>query len=467
VLTAVRLRSSGTALSCAFFAAILAVAGLAPQTLWLLTALVAVLGLAFLAWRHLIGFSVAWLVLAGLSLEMALNDLIAPAAYSPTIAVVKGAQLGLAGLCILRYGPRLDAFNPAWAYLAIFAIGLLHGLHPGLSTADSLRSLAGSIAPFAFYFSRRSRDWGLAMIRAARWIPLLSVAGGAALDVAGLRSLFVDSGGARLVGLGHPAFLAGVCLTAVYACLIRVYRGGGRADLVLLGVNMLILVLTGARAPLAYGVAVTTVTLAFIPIPGMAAGHRWLLLLGAATLLPALALLDPAVSNIRLFNLLATDTTDLSGRNLLWPSFEAAADQSYWLGWGLGAGNFIIPSDSEVAQLLQTWAAHNEYLRIAVEGGQLGRGLLVAAFTLWAICHTRRLPRAERQIMRLVFIAFAAHAFTDNVLISTPASVLFSFVAAVFASGAPAAATAPKHGNRVKQGHSAAAPALQPRRAPR
>jgi hypothetical protein len=40
--------------------------------------------------------------------------------------------------------------------------------------------------------------------------------------------------------------------------------------------------------------------------------------------------------------------------------------------------------------------------------------------------------------MRLVFIAFAAHAVTDNVLISTPASVLFSFIAAVFASEAPA-----------------------------
>jgi hypothetical protein len=33
-----------------------------------------------------------------------------------------------------------------------------------------------------------------------------------------------------------------------------------------------------------------------------------------------------------------------------------------------------------------------------------------------------------------VFLAFAAHAITDNVLISTPACVLFTFAAAVFAS---------------------------------
>jgi len=424
------------------FAAMLAVAGLAPNALLPLLGAAAALGLAFLAWRHLIGFSVAWLLLAGTSLEMTLHDLIDPAAYGATIAAVKAAQLGLAALCAVRYGPRLDAFNPAWAYLAIFAIGLLHGLHPGLSVADSLRSLAGSVAPFAFCLSRPPRDWAGAMVRATRWIPLLSVVGGATLDIAGLRPLFVDSGGVRLVGLGHPAFLAGVCLAAVYACLIRLYRGGGRADLTLLGVNFVILVLTGARAPLAYGVAVMTLALAFIPAPCLPARRRWLLLLGAASLLPALALLDPALSDIRLFNLLATDSTHLSGRDLLWPPFEQAADQSYWFGWGLGAGNFIIPPDGQVAQLLQTWAAHNEYLRMEVEGGQIGRALLVATFGLWAVRRTRCLPRAERHIMRLVFIAFAAHALTDNVLISTPASVLFSFVAAVFAGETSESATA-------------------------
>jgi len=44
--------------------------------------------------------------------------------------------------------------------------------------------------------------------------------------------------------------------------------------------------------------------------------------------------------------------------------------------------------------------------------------------------------------MRLVFIAFAAHAATDNVLISTPASVLFTFVAAVFSGSSPGNITA-------------------------
>jgi len=36
-------------------------------------------------------------------------------------------------------------------------------------------------------------------------------------------------------------------------------------------------------------------------------------------------------------------------------------------------------------------------------------------------------------VTRLIFLTFAAHAFTDNVLISTPACVFFALLAAVFA----------------------------------
>ncbi len=41
--------------------------------------------------------------------------------------------------------------------------------------------------------------------------------------------------------------------------------------------------------------------------------------------------------------------------------------------------------------------------------------------------------------MRLVFVTFAAHATTDNVLISTPACVFFAFIAAIYAEADDAA----------------------------
>jgi hypothetical protein len=387
---------------------------------WAPLAIAAAAGIAVLAFRHTVVFCAAWLLIAGSTLEMTLGDLLGPAMFQPVIAAVKAAELGLALLCIVRYGPRLDVFNPGLAFLAMFVVGLAHGLHPDLTQADSLRSLVGSAAPFAFAFSRLSRDWGKVVIRMTAWIPLLTVIAGALLALAGVRPLFVDSGGERLAALGHPAFLAGFCLAAIYACLIELYREGRSSWLGLLAVNFLIMVLTGARAPLAYAVAVTCLTLAFLRSPALSRRRRMLPLLVAACLVPLLVMLASDLSEVRLFNVMSTQAGNLSGRDLLWPPFEHA----------------IIPETSELAQLIQTRAAHNEYLRMLVEGGQLGRGLLIVLFVLWVMQHTRRLCHTDKVIMRLVFLAFAAHAYTDNVLIATTGCVFFAFATAVFARGA-------------------------------
>ncbi|MEO8714435.1 MAG: O-antigen ligase family protein [Acetobacteraceae bacterium] len=417
-----------------------ACAALAPAMYWILLEAAGGLGAAALIWRHTAAASAVWLIVTACTLEMTLQDLIGPAAFAATIALVKAGGVALAIVCMLRYGPRLDVFNPAWAFVAMFIAGLAHGLHPGLSTSDSLRSLIGSAAPYAFGFSRLSRGWARAVIRAAQWAPMVSVAGGAVLAMTGLRALFVDSGGLRLEALGHPAFLAGAALAAVYASLIELYRDGRRRDLALLGVNLLILLLTGARAPLMYGAAVVLLTLAFVPAPAMPGRRRGLLLLLVALALPVLFLAAESLSGLRVFSLLLSDASDLSGREELWPYFEQAAARSPWFGWGVGAGNTVVPQTSDVVLQMHTWAAHNEWLRMLVEGGQIGRAALVGMFVLWCLDHTRRLIRAERAIMRLVFIAFACHAFTDNVLISTSACVLFAFCAAVFARGALEAA---------------------------
>jgi hypothetical protein len=43
------------------------------------------------------------------------------------------------------------------------------------------------------------------------------------------------------------------------------------------------------------------------------------------------------------------------------------------------------------------------------------------------------LCRTDKVIIRLGFVAFAAHAYTDNVLIATTACVFFTFATGVFA----------------------------------
>jgi O-antigen ligase len=429
-------------------ASLLLAAGLAcglasPPLFWMALSGAGAAGVAFLAFRHPTAFCIAWLLLTGMSLEMTLHDLAGEAWYQATIAAVKTAGIGLAAVCALRFGPRLPLLNPVWAYAAMLCVGFAHGLYPGLTAADSVRSLIGSVAPFAFCFCRLPRPWPGAVIRAAQWCPAAAVAACLPLAAAGVRPLFVDSGGMRLAGLGHPAFLAGVCLPAIYACLIQLYRQGRRGNLCLLAANFLILALTGARAPMACAVAVTGTSLLTIRSPAFRPRCRLLLLLAAGCAVPVLALFAADLADVRLFNVVANEAGNLSGRGLLWPAFEAAAGTSPWFGWGIGAGNAVIPPDGLVARTLHTWAAHNEYLRMEVEGGEVGRALLGVLFAAWVMTGTRGLPAAERRIMRLAFLAFACHAATDNVLISTPACVLVAFATAVFARGKEARGAAP------------------------
>jgi O-antigen ligase len=414
--------------------AALAAALFQPLLLWALLAGVALLGALALTFAFPVAAGVGWLVLAGSTPEMWLGDL-AGGGWAVIVGVVKLIGLALAGVCVLRYGAAADVFNPGLAFLVMFAASLAHGRHANLDLAESLRSLIGSCAPFAFSFSRLSLPWAGAIIRVTRWLPLILVAAGAALWAAGLRPLFVEDGGWRLGATGHPAFLAGFALAALEACLLELLRDGRRGDLALLGVNALILVLTGARAPLFLGAGVGAIAILAIPSAAFGATRRVTLVLAGACLLPVLIAAAGSLGVVRLFNVLSSEAGDLSGRDLIWPYFQDAWDASPWVGWGVGAGKVLVPEETTIARLLGTTAAHNEYLRIGVDGGWVGLLLLIGLFVAWTFRHTRAMPRPDRWLMRLVLLAFAVHSYTDNTLIATTASVLFIWVSAVFARG--------------------------------
>ncbi len=394
--------------------------------------------------------SAAWLLMAGTSPEMWLGDLIGQ--ENTITAIVKVIGLALLAVCILRYGARFDAFNPAFAFMAMFVVGLAHGLWPTLTAMDSLRSLIGSAAPFAFSFSRLSRRWCNAIITATIWVSPVIVGFGVVLAAAHLRPLFTGLGGAwRLEGSTHPAFLGGFAAAGVYAALLELYRDGRSRHLWGIIVNYLILLLSGARAPLATALLVTAAAFFFLRSESFPARRRLPLILVGMLVLPVLVGLASGSSHIRLLNILSSDARDLSGRDLIWPLFRQAWNASPWFGWGIGAGKVVVDPDSLLAKLLGTTAAHNEYLRMGVDGGYFGLGLLILMMALWAWRWTRNAPRTDRFIMRAVFLAFAVHSFTDNTLIAATASVMFAWVSAVFARAAlerealPAAAPVRRH----------------------
>lgn len=319
----------------------------------------------------------------------------------------------------------------------MFLTGLIHGTPATLDMGESLRSLAGSVAPFLFSWSRLSRRWAEAMINGTCWLPLVLVAAGVIMAVTGLRPLFRPDAGWRLAATGHPAFLAGFALTAVYACLVELFRHGRSRHLFLLVVNFVVLVLTGARAPLAAALGVSGTAFLFLPSSAFGFRRRLPLLLVTACCLPVLVVLADMLTGIRIFSLMSGEAAGLSGREVIWPLFEQSWAESPWVGWGVGSAKTVMPEDSPMAHLVKTTAAHNEYLRIGVEGGYFGLGLLVLLLALWAWQGSRRLLLpSDRAILRLVFIAFAIHSITDNTLIATTACVLFAWVSAVFARGA-------------------------------
>jgi hypothetical protein len=394
-------------------------------TLWLaLGGLALVVALAAAA-RFPVAATLLWIIAIEITPDQWFSG-----AHETVIGVEKGAGVALVALLGLRFGWRRDRYNPGFAFVAMFFTGLLHGLYPGLTLTSSLRTLIGSAAPFAFGFVTTGPAFRRAVVRTVTAGPLLNLITGAALAALHVHAIYTMEGGVfRLAGAGLPAFLGGFALIAIYAGLLEMLRPQpvNLLEPGLLVLNFGILLLTGARTPLA---------LASLLILGVILAKRNLTALAAAGAMLAVAILFLGqFSFIRAVDLVQSGQAgNLSNRDLIWPYFEAALTASLWLGWGVGAGKMVVPATHGIAQLIGTNAAHNEYLRIGCEGGVVGLALLILCMALWAARGARAMPIAEGWFMRLVFIAFAVHSATDNTLIATTSSVMFIWITAVFSA---------------------------------
>ncbi len=406
------------------------------MTVWLAMAVLALVITLAAAARFPMAATLLWI----LAVE-ATPDQWFSGAHETVIGVEKGAGVALVVLLGLRFGWRRDRYNPGFAFGAMFFTGVLHGLYPGLTLMSSLRTLIGSAAPFAFGFVKTGPEFRRAVVRTVTIGPLINLITGAVLAALHLHPIYtMEENVFRLAGAGLPAFLGGFALIAIYAGLLEMLRpqppgrppagwppAGNLLEPALLALNFTILLLTGARTPLA---------LATLLILGVIIFKRNLMALAAAGAMLAIAILFLGqFSFIRAVDLVRVGQAgNLSNRDLIWPYFEAAIAASPWLGWGVGAGKMVVPTTHGIAQLIGTNAAHNEYLRIGCEGGLFGLTLLILCMGLWAARGARSLPIAESWFMRLVFIAFAVHSATDNTLIATTSSVMFIWITAVFSA---------------------------------
>ncbi len=388
---------------------------------------VAVLCFLGLIFRFPEATAIIWVLALGTSPDAWLAQLIG-GGHETIIALVKASGIGLAAMLAIRQGLRWDRFNPAFAFAAMFLIGLMHGLYPGLTPLDSLRSLIGSTAPFLFSFVRLPRNIIRAVIRAAIWGPLCTIGFGALLALAGPGHMYVvEQGALRLGASGEPPFLAGFALIGIYAGLMEALAAPGIGNALMVTVNLFIILFTGARVPLFLAALNTLAVLVM---------QRRLYLLALTGALGCAAILfAKGLTFIRVIDLTELgEAASLSNRNLVWPYFQNALLASPVFGWGVGAGKVIIPITSTLSGIIGTNAAHDEYLRIGAEGGFFGLALLIGLMTLWVLRGTATLATQQRRLMRLIFIGFVVHSTTDNTLIATTSSVFFLWVSCIFAS---------------------------------
>jgi len=394
-----------------------------------LAALACFLGLAV---RFPTGATIAWMLAVEAMPEFWATPF---TPHETIIAALKAAGVVLAVILAIRHGPRFDAWNPGFAFAWMFIAGLAHGLYPGLSVTESLRSLFGSAGPFLFSFARLPGNWCRAVIRATMLAPLWSVAIGFVLQLAGLHAAYDDSFGVfRLTGPGEAPDLAGFALVGVYAGLVETFARPSRGNFAMVCANLLILLFTGARAPITLALALAA---AAFCMPGASIASRVkITILATAGAIASLAVIFlGSIGFLRVVDLAqAGQAENLSNRGLTWPYFLAAIHQSPWFGWGAGAGKVVIPITAKLSGLIGTNAAHNEYLRLGAEGGVTGLALLALFIGLWAWRGSAGLAPAERWMMRLVFLALAVHSWTDNTLIATTSSIFFIWSSAVFRS---------------------------------
>lgn len=368
------------------------------------------------------------IVAFGLAFDLQFGEFGGPAGLGP--AIVKLLPFGIAAMLCLRYG-----FAPAinWPFIAFFvilAISLIVLPMGRVSTfGEMMRSFTGSIAPFVIAFAAAPRPFWSALCKAVVLVPLISATVGLLLWPTGLQVPFDPNW--RFMGMHSAPFLAGFCTTAIFAATLEYLRSFRLRWLVLGGAALAVLLLTQARAPLG------AVALFLVSVLLFSGRHTFPLRrkvdLAMGGLLPAAILFLPLIA-IGLDRFVEPDgATAYSGRDVIWPLFVDAIETRPLFGYGLGAGKLLVDPEDPDIRLIQSNAAHNEYLRLAVEGGILGAGLIIVSLIAWVWLGTRRVFPADRLVLRWALAAALLHAAFDNTLIASTAVIQFSWFAAALA----------------------------------
>lgn len=394
----------------------------------------------------------------GLALDLQL-DLLAAAGAGAVgtlgAAVVKVIPFGIAAMLCLRYG-----FAPVnnWPFLAftLVAVVSLVVLPIGrVSTfGEMVRSFIGSTAPFVLAFAHAPRHIWSSLAKGVVLVPLISAGLGIVTGVLGLHPAFDINW--RYQGLHSPPFLAGFCVTAVFAATLEYLRTWRMSWLMLGAAALAVLLATQARAPIIAVALFLLLVFALSDRRTFPVKRKIDLAMGG--LLPAAVLLGPVLVFALDRFLGDGGSANFSGRDVIWPYFIDAIERRPLFGYGLGAGKLIVDPEDPQIRLIRSNAAHNEYLRLSVDAGIIGCAAIFAAIIAWVWAGTRRAAPADRLVLRCALAAALLHAGFDNTLIASTAVIQFAwFTAALARARAERRVVAPADALRAAMAHRAPA----------
>ncbi|WP_234086641.1 O-antigen ligase family protein [Azonexus sp. R2A-61] len=269
------------------------------------------------------------------------------------------------------------------------------------------------VSLFLLFVATPRKNQMVTVVRLVMYSPLLSITAGVFYEMIGVGSIFGIDGAIevpRLQGSTVPAFLAGISLSGVLSALLLYYYQGKKQNIFWFVFNFCILLLTAARMPIALGCFLVA-TIFFIIDKSSLAKKLLTLLAGICGLLVFLVFFGKSILD-RFGN------ESSSGRDVLWDYFYGLMSDYPDFGIGFGHSFYSVPPEISVLVGGGT-AAHNDYIRLAVE---IGFYQTIVFFLVFSFLYLRNIFSGSKDGWLVGFaflVSYLIFVYVENAL-ATP-----------------------------------------------
>lgn len=322
--------------------------------------------------------------------------------------IEKGAIL-IAAIYFVATRERIPFMIAATAgMISITLVSAFLTRNPDFSWNTYIVSLNQILAPMLLLSAVPTKRDRNAVLKIAAWMPLFSAIISFFYAAAGIRFNFgveYGTGIVRFQGTLIPAFFAGFAMVGSVAAMHCANLIAPRY-LYLAVVNIGLLAYSGARAPSAIAVAICGV----IFLAGFKGQRAYKFAVGVAIVVIAVIGLNTIGQNLigRFME------GSMSGRDLMWAYLGVVIQQFGDFGVGFGHQMLIVPP--EVYNYTGSTAAHNDYLRSAVEIG-VGQAYVFYGIFILTMLGLWRSRYYKPTIAFLAGIAgYFVLSYTDNTL---------------------------------------------------